>query len=206
WVWMRMPSTVSTAAFEGAEDRFRTRSISSGVNWVQRTNTVPPVSHDRSANPSLVDSSRWIDPDRIFPLRSRITSTSESASDRTISAAARIPMAHPLDLIGRREKFRVTIRCVARWSGMTIAIFLAAALVDDWTQYRGTGRDGVWAEQGLFETFPKEGLQVRWRVPAAGGFSSPVIAQGRVYLCDSVYHPAKARERIRCFDEKSGEV
>jgi len=88
---------------------------------------------------------------------------------------------------------------------MTIAMILAVAQADDWTQSRGIGRDGIWAEQGLVETFPKEGLKVRWRAPAAGGFSSPVIAQGRVYLCDSVYHPAKARERIRCFDEKSGE-
>src|SRR5262245_31845769 len=88
-----------------------------------------------------------------------------------------------------------------------LALLLACASgADDWTQYRGSDRDGVWRETGLLETFPREGLKVRWRAPAAGGFSSPVIAQGRVYLGDSIYHPAKARERIRCFDEKSGAV
>src|SRR5262245_2051782 len=85
-------------------------------------------------------------------------------------------------------------------------LLLAAAGADDWTQYRGSDRDAVWRAKGLLETFPAEGVKIRWRAPAAGGFSSPVIAQGRVYLCDSVYHPAKARERIRCFDEKTGAV
>ena len=89
---------------------------------------------------------------------------------------------------------------------MAILLCVLAACADDWTQYRGSGRDAVWRESGILETFPPEGVKIRWRVPAAGGFSSPVIAAGRVYLADSVYHPAKARERIRCFDEKSGAV
>jgi outer membrane protein assembly factor BamB len=88
----------------------------------------------------------------------------------------------------------------------TLLLATGSLSADDWTQYRGSGRDAVWREEGLLETFPPEGLKIRWRVPAAGGFSSPVIAQGRVYLCDSVYHPAKARERIRSFDEKTGAV
>src|SRR5262245_46838735 len=86
---------------------------------------------------------------------------------------------------------------------LLLAMILAA---DDWTQYRGSNRDGVWRDQGLLETFPADGLKIRWRVEAAGGFSSPVIAQGRVYLCDAVYHPVKAKERIRCFDEQTGAV
>lgn len=90
---------------------------------------------------------------------------------------------------------------------MTTLLLLAGLLgADDWTQYRGSDRAAVLKEEGLLETFPAEGIRIRWRVPAAGGFSSPVVAQGRVYLCDSVYYPVKAKERIRCFAEKSGEV
>jgi outer membrane protein assembly factor BamB len=89
---------------------------------------------------------------------------------------------------------------------MMTLLLMGILTADDWTQYRGADRDAVLKEQGLLETFPADGIKIRWRAPAAGGFSSPVIAQGRVYLCDSVYHPAKARERIRCFDEKSGAV
>src|SRR5262245_54642568 len=90
---------------------------------------------------------------------------------------------------------------------MTLTLaFLMALAADDWTQYRGSDRDAVLREKGLLEAFPATGIKIRWRVEAAGGFSSPVIAQGRVYLCDAVYHPVKAKERIRCFDEKTGAV
>jgi outer membrane protein assembly factor BamB len=77
---------------------------------------------------------------------------------------------------------------------------------DDWPQWRGPGRDGVWRETGILESFPPEGLKVRWRVPAGWGFSSPVVAQGRVYLADSVVVKPTAKERVRCFDETTGKV
>jgi outer membrane protein assembly factor BamB len=94
---------------------------------------------------------------------------------------------------------------------MKIAIaFLALATVvqaDDWTQWRGLHRDGVWLEQGLLETFPADGLKVRWRVPVGPGWSSPVIAQGRVFITDAVLGPKEkptATERIHCYDEVTG--
>jgi outer membrane protein assembly factor BamB len=84
-------------------------------------------------------------------------------------------------------------------------LLLAAALrADDWPQWRGLNRDGVCPEAGLLESFPAEGLKVRWRVPAGWGFSSPVVAQGRVYLADSVVVKPKAKERLRCLDETTG--
>jgi outer membrane protein assembly factor BamB len=75
---------------------------------------------------------------------------------------------------------------------------------EDWPQWRGPNRDGVCAETGLLQSFPTQGLKVRWRVPAGWGFSSPVVAQGRVYLADSEVVKPTARERIRCFDEATG--
>jgi outer membrane protein assembly factor BamB len=77
---------------------------------------------------------------------------------------------------------------------------------DDWPQWRGPNRDGVCPETGLLETFPARGLKVCWRAPVGWGFSSPVVAQGRVYLADSVVVKPQARERVRCFDETSGKV
>lgn len=86
------------------------------------------------------------------------------------------------------------------------AAFLAAGMLhaDDWTQFGGPTRDGVWRETGIMQTFPAEGLKVRWRASVGGGLSSPVIARGRVFLIDSTVVKAKAWERIHCFDEKSG--
>lgn len=56
------------------------------------------------------------------------------------------------------------------------------------------------------ESFPADGLEVRWRVPVGWGFSSPVVAQGRVFLTDSELIQPNARERIRCWSETTGEA
>jgi outer membrane protein assembly factor BamB len=64
----------------------------------------------------------------------------------------------------------------------------------------------VYVETGLLQSFPAKGLKVRWSVPVGWGFSSPVVAQGRVYLADSEVKKPKARERLHCFDEASGTV
>ena len=74
----------------------------------------------------------------------------------------------------------------------------------DWPQWRGPNRDGVWPEIGLLESFPTNGLKIKWRVPAGYGFSSPVVAQGRVCLSDSQLNPPNVEARVRCFDEKTG--
>ncbi len=83
---------------------------------------------------------------------------------------------------------------------------MAMAHADDWSQWRGSARDGVWHEKGTLESFPAGGLKTRWRVPIGGGVSSPVVAQGRVYVTDSLEEKPKAWERVHCFAEKSGEL
>lgn len=88
-----------------------------------------------------------------------------------------------------------------------LPLLLSGALrADDWPQWRGPSRDGVCRETDLLQSFPAQGLKVRWRTPAGWGFASPVVAQGRVYLADSVVAKPRARERVRCFDETSGQT
>jgi outer membrane protein assembly factor BamB len=81
-----------------------------------------------------------------------------------------------------------------------------SAQADDWPQWRGPNRDGVWNEKGLRETFPTNGLNVRWRSPVGFGYSSPVITQGRVYVTDSQLKKPKARDRVLCFTETAGKL
>lgn len=82
----------------------------------------------------------------------------------------------------------------------------AAARADDWPQWRGPSRDGVCGETNLLQSFPVGGLKVRWRAPVGWGFSSPVVAQGRVFLPDSQLMRPNARERLQCFEETTGKT
>src|SRR5262245_49742245 len=81
-----------------------------------------------------------------------------------------------------------------------------AALGTDWPQFRGPNRDGSWEENGILESFPREGLKIRWRRPVGGGWSSPVVVQGRVFIFDVELTKPSARERLHCFEEKTGKV
>lgn len=81
---------------------------------------------------------------------------------------------------------------------------LAAAKADDWPQWRGPQRDGVWREQGIVEKFPAEGVKVIWRAPVGLSWSSPVIADGRVFIIDAQLKAPTARERVQCLDAASG--
>jgi len=77
-----------------------------------------------------------------------------------------------------------------------------AGLAADWPQWRGPNRDAVWNETGV--RFPSNRLVIQWRAPVGYGFSSPIVAKGRVWLTDSQLDKPKARERMLCFDEATG--
>ena len=89
-----------------------------------------------------------------------------------------------------------------------LGLFLAApeSVAGDWPQFRGPNRDGNWNETGILESFPRKGVKIRWRHPVGGGFSSPVVAQGRVFVFDVELTKPTSRERLHCFEEKKGKV
>ena len=81
------------------------------------------------------------------------------------------------------------------------------AAAEDWPEWRGKGRTGVWQDSGVLKQFPEKGLQVDWRVPVNRGFSGPAVSGGRVYLTD--FTPSsrqKGRERAICLDEQTGKI
>ena len=73
---------------------------------------------------------------------------------------------------------------------------------DDWTQWRGENRDGVWKEAGIVSTFTGDDVKPLWRQPVGTGYSSPTVARGKVFLMD--FDESKQDESIRCFDAQSG--
>ncbi len=87
---------------------------------------------------------------------------------------------------------------------------------DDWPQWMGPNRDNVWREDGLLEKFPEGGPPVVWRVPIAGGYAGPAVADGKVFVTDYVTNENvkvdnfdrkefTGIERVLCLDESTGE-
>ena len=100
----------------------------------------------------------------------------------------------------------------ARASLLVAACALLAApsaSAEDWTQWRGGDRVGVWSETGIVEQLP-ETLQVKWRVPLNTGYSGPAVADGRVFITDWSEDPESrtidGTERAIALDEETGEV
>lgn len=102
-----------------------------------------------------------------------------------------------------------------------LALVLLAAPVqaDDWPQWLGPHRDGVWRETGILDTFPAGGPKKVWEKPVGIGYGGPAVAGGKVYvldrvLGDGVTNPANpfdrqskvgGSERVLCLDAKTGE-
>jgi outer membrane protein assembly factor BamB len=97
---------------------------------------------------------------------------------------------------------------------LTILVFLclASAAVptagsDDWPEWRGLGRRGLWLESGILEVFPADGLSIKWRTPIRAGYAGPAVTGGRVFVTDfSPSQGVKGIERVLCLDEKTGQV
>jgi outer membrane protein assembly factor BamB len=78
---------------------------------------------------------------------------------------------------------------------------------EDWPEWRGKGRVGVWNETGILDSFPQAGLRIQWRTPIHRGFAGPAVANGRVYVADFVPEGRlKGAERLVALDEKTGAV
>ncbi|MBI1830987.1 MAG: PQQ-binding-like beta-propeller repeat protein [Planctomycetes bacterium] len=106
---------------------------------------------------------------------------------------------------------------LASFAVLSLATLAAA---DDWPQWLGPKRDGVWREAGIAAKFPAGGPKVRWRTPIGEGYSGPSVANGKVYVTDrvrakGVENPKSAFdkkskvagvERLLCLNEADGKV
>ena len=88
--------------------------------------------------------------------------------------------------------------------GLSSWLMTSTVRAEDWPQWRGPNRDGVWHETGVMKSFPTDGLTVVWRTPVGRGWSSPVVANGRVYVTDVELRQPAATERRLCFNEADG--
>ncbi len=95
-------------------------------------------------------------------------------------------------------------------------LLISPAVADDWPQWMGPKRDGVWRESGIVSNFPPNGPKKLWSAPVNAGYTGPAVANGRVFVMDRVAEqPKDARkamvegvpgeERILCLDAETGE-
>ena len=90
---------------------------------------------------------------------------------------------------------------------------------DDWPQWLGQHRDGVWREKGIVDRFPSSVPVYRWKAPIGGGYAGPAVVGDRVFVSDRTLaagasNPASAfnrnqvdgKEGITCLDDKTGKV
>ncbi len=90
------------------------------------------------------------------------------------------------------------------------------AEADDWPQWNGATRTGVYSESKTIRSIPEGGLKKLWSQPVNLGYSGPAVAAGRVFLTDyvktsgeSINNPStrielQGTERVLCFDATSG--
>lgn len=87
---------------------------------------------------------------------------------------------------------------------LAVMVYVGFAPGEDWPQWRGPGRDGVWPAQGLPDRL-SDGLKARWRAPLGGGYGGIAVVQGRVYVMDRQTMPRDV-ERVLCLSSKDGSI
>jgi outer membrane protein assembly factor BamB len=92
-----------------------------------------------------------------------------------------------------------------------VMCLMPVARADDWPQWLGPERDGVWRDACLPDALMDDTVTVRWRTPVGGGYAGPAVAAGRVFVTDfTPRDPAgdgkAGRERVLCLDESTGAV
>jgi outer membrane protein assembly factor BamB len=92
-------------------------------------------------------------------------------------------------------------RTQALLTGLLICLLAQASAAQDWPQWRGPSRDGVAAGFRAPAAWPEK-LARKWRTEVGSGFSSPVVAQSRIY----VHTRQEEQEVVSALDLGTGKV
>ncbi len=96
---------------------------------------------------------------------------------------------------------RAPVHCLT--AAFLFAILATQSPADDWPQWRGPHRDGVWRETDLVDRFDTSQIELKWRVSIGSGYCGPTVADGRVYVMDLQNEPEQG-ERVLCLDASDG--
>lgn len=102
---------------------------------------------------------------------------------------------------------RVLSNIIAVAALLNLAMLSSSLWAEDWPEWRGKGRLGIWNETRILAKFPPEGLKISWKAPIQGGYSGPSVAKGRVFISDfQENRPLQGEERLHCLDEETGKI
>ena len=67
--------------------------------------------------------------------------------------------------------------------------------------------NGTWSGPDLLLEIPTEGLELKWKLPIAPGYSGVTVADGMAFLMDKPNTSGKEeQERVLCVDVETGEL
>lgn len=115
-----------------------------------------------------------------------------------MSLAAGTTSARAAPLQGHRGWPRWA-RITSCWLGLGLSLGGVPA-ADEWPQFLGPERNGVFRGAPLADTWPARGPRVVWKKAVGSGFSGPVVVQGRVIA----FHRQGGREIVDALDVKTG--
>ncbi len=84
---------------------------------------------------------------------------------------------------------------------LAAALFPSNTAAQDWPDFRGPNRDGVYAGE-ISESWPAAGPPQLWEKAVGDGFSNPVVANGRVIL----FHRQGDSEVVEALDANTGKT
>src|SRR5262249_53410569 len=83
---------------------------------------------------------------------------------------------------------------------MTAMLLAGVSHAQDWPQFLGPTRNGVYLGTNIASSWPKEGPPVRWHKKVGAGFSGPAVAKGKLIL----FHRIDDNETVECLDAREG--
>ena len=92
---------------------------------------------------------------------------------------------------------RINFKLISVLTALVGAVSLPAA---DWPHWRGPDRNGISSETKWSDSWPAAGLKIAWKAQVGLGYSSFVVAGGRVV---TVGH-ADEKDTVFCFDVNTG--
>lgn len=104
-------------------------------------------------------------------------------------------------------------------TAIVLAVLAGSCPADDWPQWFGPKRDGVWRETGIIQKFPDAGPRFLWRAKVGGGYAGPAVVGDKVFITDrqliqGASDPASpfergstpAVERVLCLSNTDGSI